>query len=62
MTRGGRIVLNAIKRLLWGDTCYFCQKPTRDKRYYRDDRGNKIAVCARCAIYAESRAYRKFRR
>jgi hypothetical protein len=50
-----------LKRLFQGDICYFCRQSVRDKRYYRDDQGNKIAVCAKCAPYAESRAYRKYR-
>lgn len=50
-----------LKRLLYGEKCYFCQHPTRDKRYYRDDKGDKIAVCYKCAPYAENRAYRRFR-
>lgn len=54
-------MLAFFKRLLQGETCYFCRRPTRDKRYYRDNRGEKIAVCYKCAPYAESRAYRKFR-
>ena len=54
-------MLTLIKKLFLGDTCYFCHKPTRDKRYYRDDKGNKIAVCIKCAEYAERRAYRKYR-
>ena len=50
-----------LKKLLHGEACYFCRRPTKEKRYYRDDQGNKIAVCYKCAPYAESRAYRKYR-
>lgn len=59
--RGILYMLAFVKKLFMGEKCYFCNKPTKDKRYYRDDRGNKIAVCVRCAVYAESRAYRKYR-
>jgi len=48
-----------FKRIFLGDKCYFCNKPTQDKRYYLDKEGNKIAVCGLCAEYAERRAYRK---
>jgi hypothetical protein len=50
-----------LKKLFQGDICYFCNAPTRDKRYYFDDKGNKIAVCLKCAPYAEQRAYRKYK-
>lgn len=40
-------------------SCNFCKRRTDDMRSYRNERDQKVKVCALCVEYAERRAYRK---
>ena len=53
-------MFSTIKKILFGEKCHFCSCSTRDERYYIDKNGNKVAVCEKCAEYAERKAMIKY--
>ena len=55
-------MFSTVKKIFFGEKCYFCSCTTHDERYYFDENGKKVAVCEKCAEYAERKAMKKYKK